>query len=69
MEIPAHQAGIMDRAQKGARLVVRGMVLNVVLGMIKVGGGVLGNAYALVADGIESFCDIAISVLIWAGFK
>jgi cation diffusion facilitator family transporter len=37
--------------------------------MIKVGGGVLGNAYALVADGIESFCDIAISVLIWAGFK
>ena len=69
MEIPAHQAGIMDRAQKGARLVVRGMVLNVVLGMIKVGGGVLGNAYALVADGIESFCDIAISILIWAGFK
>ena len=69
MEIPAHQAGIMDRARKGASLVVRGMVLNVVLGMIKVGGGVLGNAYALVADGIESFCDIAISVLIWAGFK
>jgi cation diffusion facilitator family transporter len=69
MEIPAHQAGIIDRAEKGARLVVRGMVLNVVLGLIKVGGGVLGNAYALVADGIESFCDIAISILIWAGFK
>jgi cation diffusion facilitator family transporter len=69
MEIPAHQAGIIDRAEKGARLVVRGMVLNVVLGLIKVGGGVLGNAYALVADGIESFSDIAISVLIWAGFK
>ena len=69
MEIPAHQAGIMDRARKGASLVVRGMVLNVVLGLIKVGGGVLGNAYALVADGIESFCDIAISILIWAGFK
>jgi len=69
MEIPAHQAGIMDRARKGASLVVRGMVLNVVLGLIKVGGGVLGNAYALVADGIESFSDIAISVLIWAGFK
>ena len=59
----------MDRARKGASLVVRGMVLNVVLGLIKVGGGVLGNAYALVADGIESFCDIAISILIWAGFK
>ena len=39
MEIPAHQAGIMDRARKGASLVVRGMVLNVVLGLIKVGGG------------------------------
>ncbi len=45
------------------------MALNAVLALIKVAGGVLGNAYALVADGVESLCDIAISILIWAGFQ
>jgi cation diffusion facilitator family transporter len=54
---------------RGARLVARGMALNAVLGVIKIAGGVLGNAYALVADGAESMSDIAISILIWAGFQ
>jgi cation diffusion facilitator family transporter len=67
--LPAHQAAVVDRAQKGARLVVRGMALNAVLAVIKVTGGILGHAYALVADGVESMSDIAISILIWAGFK
>jgi len=66
-DLPAHHAATVDRALKGARLIVRGMALNAVLGVIKIGGGVLGDAYALVADGVESLCDIAISVLIWAG--
>ncbi len=69
MKLPAHHAAIVERAQRGARLVAGGIALNLILGVIKVWGGVAGNAYALVADGIESFCDIAISVLIWAGFK
>jgi cation diffusion facilitator family transporter len=67
--LPPHQAAIVDRAHKGARLVVRGMALNATLAVIKVAGGVLGHAYALVADGVESMSDIAISILIWAGFK
>jgi len=45
------------------------MALNAVLGMTKIAGGVIGNAYALVADGAESMTDIAISVLVWAGFE
>ena len=67
--LPAHHAATVDRALKGARLIVRGMALNAVLGLIKIAGGVLGNAYALVADGVESLCDIAISILIWAGIQ
>jgi len=67
--LPAHHAATVDRALKGARMVVRGMALNAVLGLIKIAGGVLGSAYALVADGVESLTDIAISVLIWAGFQ
>jgi cation diffusion facilitator family transporter len=68
-DLPAHHAATVDRALKGSRLVVRGMVLNAVLGLTKIAGGVLGNAYALVADGVESLSDIAISILIWAGFQ
>jgi len=68
-ELPAHHAATVDRARKGARLIVRGMVLNAVLGLTKIAGGILGSAYALVADGVESLTDIAISVLIWAGFQ
>lgn len=58
-----------DRALKGARLVVRGMALNAILALIKIAGGVLGQAYALVADGAESLSDIAVSLLIWVGFQ
>jgi divalent metal cation (Fe/Co/Zn/Cd) transporter len=67
--LPAHQAAIVDRARRGARLVVLGMALNALLAVIKIMGGVLGHAYALVADGVESLTDIAIAVLIWAGFQ
>lgn len=67
--LPAHHAAIVDRALKGARLVVRGMALNAVLACIKIAGGLLGHAYALVADGVESLSDIAISILLWAGFQ
>jgi len=67
--LPAHHAAIADRARAGARLIARGMALNIALAVIKVGGGLLGHAYALVADGVESLTDVAISILIWAGFQ
>jgi cation diffusion facilitator family transporter len=67
--LPPHHAATVDRALKGARLVLRGMALNAILAITKITGGVLGHAYALVADGVESLSDIAISILIWAGFK
>jgi cation diffusion facilitator family transporter len=68
-DLPAHHAATVDRAHRGARLVARGMALNAALGLTKITGGVLGNAYALVADGCESLSDVAVSVLIWAGFQ
>jgi cation diffusion facilitator family transporter len=67
--LPPYQAAVADRAHAGARVVVRGMALNALLGLIKIGGGVAGHAYALVADGAESMCDIAISLVMWAGFQ
>lgn len=43
--------------------------INVSLMIIKIGVGVVGNSYALIADGIESASDIFSSVITWAGFR
>ena len=55
--------------QSGARIALLGMVINAALAMAKIVAGVLGNAYVLIADGIESTLDIAGSVVIWGGLK
>jgi cation diffusion facilitator family transporter len=57
------------RAEASARLVLRGIALNAVLAVVKITGGILGNTYALIADGAESLLDILSSLLVWAGFK
>ncbi len=58
-----------ERAEAGARLVLRGVLLNLVLAGVKFAGGILGNTYALIADGIESLLDVCSSLLVWAGFR
>ena len=55
--------------QSGARVAALGMVINLVLAIAKITAGVLGNAYALIADGIESALDIGGSAVIWGGLK
>jgi cation diffusion facilitator family transporter len=46
-----------------------GMAVNVVLAIIKIVTGLVGNSYALVADGIESTTDIVSSLVVWTGLK
>jgi cation diffusion facilitator family transporter len=43
------------------------MGLNAVLCAVKIGAGLFGHSYALIADGVESLLDIVSSLLIWAG--
>ena len=68
-ELPQHHAATQRRARASARLVLRGMGLNVVLALVKFAGGYFGNTYALIADAAESSLDILSSVLVWAGFR
>ena len=56
-------------AERSARLVLRGSLLNAALAIVKFAGGVFGNTYALIADGAESTLDIFSSLLVWAGFR
>lgn len=63
------QVAAQRGAERGARLVLRGVLLNAVLAAVKFAAGVLGNTYALIADGAESLLDILSSLLVWAGFR
>jgi len=55
----------MSRA--GARVALLGLVINVVLAAVKIVAGVVGHAYVLIADGMESAIDVAGSIVIWGG--
>jgi cation diffusion facilitator family transporter len=55
----------MSRA--GARVALLGLVINVVLASVKIVAGIVGHAYVLIADGMESVLDIAGSIVIWGG--
>ena len=46
-----------------------GLVVNIALATIKIVAGLLGNAYVLIADGIESALDVGGSVIIWGALK
>ena len=45
------------------------MAVNVILAIIKIVTGIVGNSYALIADGIESTTDIVSSLVVWTGLK
>jgi cation diffusion facilitator family transporter len=46
-----------------------GMAVNIVLAIVKIATGILGNSYALIADGLESTADIVSSLVVWTGLK
>ena len=58
-----------QKLESGARLALAGIVANAVLAAIKIAAGIIGNCYALIADGIESSLDIFSSLVIWFGLK
>ena len=55
--------------QTGSRVALLGLLINVALATIKIAAGLLGNAYVLIADGIESALDVGGSLLIWGALK
>jgi cation diffusion facilitator family transporter len=53
--------------QTGARVALLGLVINVAFATAKIAAGIIGHAYVLIADGIESTLDIGGSIIIWGG--
>jgi cation diffusion facilitator family transporter len=56
-------------AQRGIRAAQTGLLVNSLLAVTKLVAGVLGNAYVLVADAVESFADIFSSLIVWGGLR
>jgi cation diffusion facilitator family transporter len=70
MTHPAPSIGPEEsRAAQGRRLILAGIITNVLLSVVKILGGLLGNSSALVADGLESTLDIFSSFMMWAALK
>ena len=63
----------MDSAKSayasGARIALAGVLVNAVLGIVKILAGVIGSTYALIADGIESLLDIFGSLVVYFGMR
>ncbi|WP_396223876.1 cation diffusion facilitator family transporter, partial [Gemmatimonas sp.] len=55
--------------QHAQRLAQIGLVVNALLAVVKLVAGLLGNAYALVADAIESATDMIGSLVVWSGLR
>lgn len=56
-------------AARGSRATAWGIVASSVLAAIKIVGGILGNSYALIADGVESMLDILSSLVVLGSLR
>jgi cation diffusion facilitator family transporter len=56
-------------SSKPLRVTALGILVNLALAITKIVSGLVGNAYALIADGVESLMDIFSSGVIWGGLK
>lgn len=59
----------MKSVKTGLVAVSGAIAINLVLAIVKIATGIIGNSYALVADGIESSTDVFTSLIVWSGLR
>ena len=57
------------RAKESRELLLAGIIVNLVLALTKIAGGLFGHSRALIADGIESSLDVLSSIMMWGAIK
>jgi cation diffusion facilitator family transporter len=69
--MPRRQAAdaTSQRLDRAAQATQTSILVNAALAIVKFLTGVLGNSYALIADGIESSSDIFSSAIVWSGLR
>ncbi len=59
----------MVSVESGLQVSAVAIAFNIMLAVAKVVTGIVGNSYALVADGIESTADVVSSLIVWSGLR
>ena len=59
----------MITQESGLKVSGSAIAINIILALVKTTTGIVGNSYALVADGIESTADIVSSLIVFSGLK
>ncbi len=54
---------------QGLRATMTALVVSAALATLKIGAGVIGNSFALIADGVESVLDLLTGLLVIGGLK
>ena len=60
---------VADSYQSGLQISVIGLFVNATLSVVKLLSGLLGHSTALIADAVESLCDVASSLIVWSGLR
>ena len=55
--------------QQGVRATIVALLVSATLATLKIGAGIIGDSYALVADGVESVLDIFTGLLVLGGLR
>lgn len=63
------QDSLAASAAQGVRATVWGIVASAFLAVVKIVAGIIGNSYALIADGVESMLDIMSSMVVWGSLR
>lgn len=59
----------MNASERGIRSAQLGILVNTLLAITKLAAGLVGNAYALAADAVESTADIFSSTIVWGELR
>jgi cation diffusion facilitator family transporter len=60
---------LSQAVRQGTRVAAIGVMASTLLATTKIAAGVIGNSFALVADGVESVLDIFSGLLVWGGLR
>lgn len=60
---------LRSAADRGTKSTLLGISVNSALGLAKCSAGLLGNSFALVADGLESITDVLSGLVVYFGLK
>jgi cation diffusion facilitator family transporter len=67
---PSHaHVHLSPAVARGTRATLIGILISTVLAAVKILGGIFGQSYALIADGVESLLDIFGSSIVWGSLR